>query len=684
VRTTAALLLVSIVATLALVTRGTTAERPGPLGGEVQARYRAAIEALQRGDTGAVRREFGTSSARRSSVGAYTDYLLAEALLRDGHPARAGRIAEALAERHPGLPVARWALQLAAYAFERAGDAARAETLLRRLAARYSGSPDIAGTLYLLGAALEARRQLDQAAQVYREITLLAPASGYADGAADRLETLARSGVVLPGPTPAQRLQRAERLLGAGLVETAGAEALALAEEPAPPDIGFRALEVGASALQRSRRYETAARVLERALALAPVDRVASLRLELGRTLLRAGDHAGAHAALAAVDPARAPEAAQAGYLRGRVYEDAGLFADAAMMYERTAAAHPDREGSAAALWRAGWLAYLRDERTQAGEYWDRLQRLALRHPFGPSARYWTARILEETGRPADAGVLYEALAAEAPRSYYGLLAAARASTPVAADTRPPLDLPEDPGQALAGDADWARIESIRALGLTEFARAETDEFLQRSLADPLVLYGLAAAFARDERYDLALRIVRRLFGDIAASAHPAIPRAFWDIAYPLGWRREVEEASARAGVDRALVAAVVREESSFSPVALSRAGARGLMQLMPQTARQAVAQLGAPPGDADALEEPAVNLALGTTVLAGLLREFGTPQLAIAAYNAGPHRVRQWWKDRRTEDIEAFVELIPYEETRLYVKRVMVSWAEYRRLHAE
>jgi len=656
---------------------------PHRLGGETERRYRAAIEALQHGDTGPVRRDFPADTARRSIVGAYTDYVLAEALLRDGELVRAGRIAEALAERHAARPVSKSALQLAAYAAERAGDSARAEALLRRLAAQYPESPDLAGTLYLLGASFEARGQLEQAAQVFREITLLAPASGYAEGAADKLEALARSGVPLPPLSPAQRLARAERLLGAGVVETARVEALALAEESAIPEIVFGALELGASALQRSRRYEAAGGVLERALPLAPLNRVASVRLELGRVRLRAGDHSGAHAALAAIDPARASEAAEAGYLRGRVYEDAGLFAEAAVMYDRTAAAYPDREASAAALWRVGWLAYLRGERTQAGEYWNRLQRFPQRHRLSPPARYWSARSLEELGRAADAESLYAALVAEAPRSYYGLLAAARVPAPVSPSTTPPLDLPSDPSQALARDPDWARIESIQALGLNELARAEIDDLLQRSLADPLALYGLAAAFTRDERHDLALRIIRRLFGDVAASAHPALPRAFWDVAYPLGWKREVDEASTRAGVDRALVAAVIREESSFSPVALSRAGARGLMQIMPQTARQVAAQLAAPP-DAEALEEPAVNLALGTTMLATLLREFGTPQLAIAAYNAGPHRVREWWRDRRTDDIEAFVELIPYEETRLYVKRVMVSWAEYRRLYPE
>jgi len=106
----------------------------------------------------------------------------------------------------------------------------------------------------------------------------------------------------------------------------------------------------------------------------------------------------------------------------------------------------------------------------------------------------------------------------------------------------------------------------------------------------------------------------------------------------------------------------------------MSRAGARGLMQLMPSTAR-----LMAPAGD---LDDPAFNIELGTRFLAGLMREFNDPRLAVAAYNAGPNRVRQWLNARRNDDMEAFVEQIPFDETRLYVKKVVLSWDEYRRIY--
>src|SRR5207245_2144665 len=143
------------------------------------------------------------------------------------------------------------------------------------------------------------------------------------------------------------------------------------------------------------------------------------------------------------------------------------------------------------------------------------------------------------------------------------------------------------------------------------------------------------------------------------------------EVIYPFGWRDEVAAAAKRAGLDPFLVAAIVREESSYYPRAVSRAGARGLMQLMPATAKPMADVRGLPFEDGGVLDDPRANLDLGTAFLAGLMKEFGEPRLAIAAYNAGPKRVRDWWKARRTGDMEAFVEQIPYDEKRQYVKRV-------------
>jgi soluble lytic murein transglycosylase len=186
----------------------------------------------------------------------------------------------------------------------------------------------------------------------------------------------------------------------------------------------------------------------------------------------------------------------------------------------------------------------------------------------------------------------------------------------------------------------------------------------------------------KDERYHLALRILRRHFATLAAAGHP-LPRAFWEMLYPFGWRTEVFQASERLGLDPYLVAAVVREESNYYPHAVSRAGARGLMQLMPATAEPMAAVRGWRFRDGALLDEPAANIQMGTAFLAGLMKEFGDPSAALAAYNAGPRRVREWWKARKSDDVEAWIEQIPFDETRRYVKRVLLSWNEYRRIYS-
>ncbi len=646
-------------------------------------RYADAIEALRRGD--AARALEGLAAADdRSVVGDHVRYFSAEALLRSD-PAAASRVAESVAEQSESRPLGRPALLLAAFAAARAGDESRNGALLRRFLARYPDAPETPLAMYGLGESLEAQGQPEDAVRTYRDLTLVAPASDYADGAMDRLEVLRAAGVTLGEPSPEDRLRRADRLLRGGLVDQARAEADAVLAGATERDLVLRALAVVAAALGRARRHEAAAGVMERALAVAPDEGKPALGLERARLLYRAGKNEQALLALDRIGDFREPETAEATYLKGVLQEEGKLFAAAALAYEEVATRYPRHDVAARSLWRLGWLAYLEGDHSRAAAQWARLAALPAGGRFRLAATYWRGRVQEALGAGAEAARLFERVQAEAPRGYYGILATRRlAGAPVRDDGDPPLRLPGDPVLLLAGDADYERIEILRRLGLPEYAAAEMDDMTLRSLADPVKLYWLSAAYQRQERFDLSLRIVRRHFGDITTSGHPGLPRAFWELAYPIGWQTELLGAAARAGVDPFLIAAVVREESSFYPLARSRAGARGLMQLLPQTARGMAARRGLVFGNGELLDEPGPNLRLGAAMLADLTREFTDPRLAIAAYNAGPGRVREWWAARRSSDLEAFVEQIPYEETRLYVKRVIVSWAEYRRLYAD
>ena len=662
------------------------ASTPAPaeaIGADTERAWTAAVEALQQGNPEPAVREWSAETSRGGSVGDYLRWLLADALARHGDLAGARATALAIADHYPDGRLAAPALLLAATLASQAGDTVGEQALLKRLIDAYPDAVEMPEALYLLGMTGEARGQTEAAMLAYRELQVLVPASGWAAGAGDRLAALAAGGVRVPELSPGQRVDRAERLLRGGVPKTAAEEAQQIAGETRDPGLAVRALKIVADASARLGRYDVAARAIGLAVDRAPAERRPGLQLEQARLLMRANQRDRALAVLARVEATAAvAEAAEAAYLKARALDEPGREAAAITAYRAIAARYPGRDVAASSLWRLGWLEYFRGDLRGAEQTWTRLGEIPVGRAYRLGALYWAARAQERSGERAKAERAYARILRESPRSYYGLLAAPRVGDRTEAAPEPAIRLPADPTAIIAGDPGFVRVDLLRRLGLVEFAWQELEDVVRRSVSDPVRLYGLSSAYVKQERYHLALRILRRHFGSLATSGHPALPRAFWEMVYPFGWRSEVSEAAQRAGLDPFLVAAVVREESSYYPRAVSRAGARGLMQLMPGTAQPMAETRGLAFRDGQLLDDPDANLEIGTSFLAGLVREFGDPRLALAAYNAGPRRAREWWKARKSEDVEAWVEQIPFDETRQYVKRVMLSWDEYRRIY--
>jgi soluble lytic murein transglycosylase len=179
---------------------------------------------------------------------------------------------------------------------------------------------------------------------------------------------------------------------------------------------------------------------------------------------------------------------------------------------------------------------------------------------------------------------------------------------------------------------------------------------------------------------------------DLAIAVAKKSGREGWELTHA-GWPALTPPPPAGAdknNVELPLVLAVVRQESAFRPDAVSRAGARGLMQLMPKTAEVVARSANLPYAQQRLTADPAYNMKLGQAYLRDLLSEFeGSYILALAAYNAGPKRARDWLKemgDPRTsaEDAIDWVEMIPFEETRNYVQRVLENLQVYRQRLSE
>ncbi len=148
---------------------------------------------------------------------------------------------------------------------------------------------------------------------------------------------------------------------------------------------------------------------------------------------------------------------------------------------------------------------------------------------------------------------------------------------------------------------------------------------------------------------------------------------------YPEAFPAQIARASERTRLDPYLLLAVMRRESLFRPEVRSAAGAVGLLQLLPATARRAAVVLGRPALREEQLVDPDTAIDLGGWYFSELVGRFGDPAVALAAYNAGPRAAMPWAVRGKGADLDEWVEDVPYRETRRYIKVVVGAWSAYR-----
>jgi soluble lytic murein transglycosylase len=191
-----------------------------------------------------------------------------------------------------------------------------------------------------------------------------------------------------------------------------------------------------------------------------------------------------------------------------------------------------------------------------------------------------------------------------------------------------------------------------------------------------------ALAFHEAGEHHHAMRILRRSGRASLSQAVGLSATDLQEMRYPLGALQRLEVSDFN-GLDPLFVGALIMAESDWNPQAFSRVGARGLMQLMPDTGRRVAESIGLSVPSDDQLFEPTLNVRLGVAYLGALSQRFeGRLPLVLASYNAGEDQVGKWWLSRGGDDIEEFIANIPYRETRRYVQRVYVYYAEYQRIY--
>ena len=370
---------------------------------------------------------------------------------------------------------------------------------------------------------------------------------------------------------------------------------------------------------------------------------------------------------------------------------------EALARYNQVIQQFPQEEHTLDARWRVHWNAYRRGRFEEAGRGFEETARERPR--AGELARllYWAGRAYQEAGELERADALYRQVMLGYQNTYYGRRAlehlsemqGRRSSIATIEEARKGIDLSD--AMSVNRVERQQRIAELLAVGLPKRALEDAEaagnskggKRGERSRQDDAAFLMMAAWIHYSEGRPLQTIItIREAFPFHESATGDLLPRGVWELFYPLPYREHVEHYANARGLDPYLVAALIRQESTFNPRVRSRAGARGLMQLIPATGRQVARQERRRYRTRD-LYNPEINIRYGTRYLKDILGRFnGRVDYALASYNAGPHRVKRWTGMDMSIDPEVFIEEIPFDETRRYVKLVLRNEMLYRRLY--
>lgn len=357
---------------------------------------------------------------------------------------------------------------------------------------------------------------------------------------------------------------------------------------------------------------------------------------------------------------------------------------------------YPEGDFAAEGLFKSFWIRKQQGETEKAHAILDQIERTFANADETyevERAKYWRARLLQKAGETQQAVDIFAKLATDHPATYYGLISRRRVAE---LDEARAMALSRElhvPGAGsvwplhagpLSDDPHFlAGIELFR-MG---FHEAVSSELLAanrtRAPAEAIRLVVHVLSMAGDARaaHAVARTALRRdLSGQVTAQTRP-----IWEVAYPQAFRELIVKHCKTARIEPDLLQALMREESALDPRALSWAGALGLTQLMPYTAKAVARRLKLRDVTTSRLFEPDLNIQIGAAYLGDLVKRFdGTYEYALAGYNAGGGAVSKWRRERPELDLDEWVEEIPISETRGYVKRVLRSYNTYRLLYPE
>jgi soluble lytic murein transglycosylase len=335
------------------------------------------------------------------------------------------------------------------------------------------------------------------------------------------------------------------------------------------------------------------------------------------------------------------------------------------------------------AAWKIGWAAYKNGNYAEANRFFEGAAANFPRSDYRPAWLYWSARAHEALKETDLAQARYALLAADYANTYYGRIGAPKLSAAqrqslgaLRAPLVPPPAAPPPPNREI--------IRALLSLELYDQALAEL-KFAQAAWGDsPSIQATLGYVYNRKGETRAGINAVKRAYPQYMTAGGESLPTPLLKMIYPINYWPQIQRYSAERGLDPYLIAALILQESNFDPAVRSPANAYGLMQLIPATGRIYARRLKLTTRFTTSLLKNAdANLKMGTAYFADLLKQFdGGSHFALATYNAGPGNVSKWKNNAGDIPRDEFIEDIPFPETSNYVKRILGTREDYRRLY--
>ncbi len=364
--------------------------------------------------------------------------------------------------------------------------------------------------------------------------------------------------------------------------------------------------------------------------------------------------------------------------------------AEADRVFRELYARFPEGRYAERAAWKIGWWSYKNGAPADTVKVFEGAAARFPRSDYRPSWIYWAARAYDQSGDPATAAARYRLVVTDYQNTYYGRLAARRlegsrlpaADVVAAVDAGGSADGPA-PATVSLPPTDQ-RIRDLLALELYDQAERELS-YAQRVWGDsPAVQATLGWIYYRRGDLRRGINAMRRAYPQYMAEGGEDLPPDLLRVLFPLDYWPLIRKYATAHRLDPFVVAALINQESTFTPDARSSANAIGLMQLLPTTGRRYARRIGIRRFSARTLTQPEANIRIGTAYFSDLVKRFGGAHFALASYNAGENRITRWQSERPGLEQDEFIDDIPFPETQNYVKRILGQAEDYRRLYGD